>query len=59
MLQSYIWVTKDNGSGQQCWETRGLKKAETEALMLGDGRIAAERDFSGFLDNWNVIFQSW
>lgn len=58
-LQSYFWVTKDNGSGQQCWETRGLKKAETDALVRGDESIAPERDFSGFLNDWNVIFKSW
>lgn len=56
---SYIWVTKDNGAGQQCWETRGLNKSETDVLVLGDGRIAPERDFSGFLNSWNVLFQSW
>lgn len=57
--QSYLWVTKDNGAGQQCWETRGLKKAQTDALVLGEGSIAPERDFSGFLNDWGAIFRAW
>lgn len=56
---SYIWVTKDNGAGQQCWETRGLSKPQTDALVLGGGRIAPERNFSGFLNDWGAIFGEW
>jgi len=33
-LQSYLWVTKDNGAGRQCRETRSFKKAQTDALLV-------------------------
>src|SRR5690606_37054420 len=44
--QSYLWVTKGKGAGQQCWETRGLKKAQTDALghySLGTHSIRSRR----------------
>ncbi|MEJ5312661.1 MAG: hypothetical protein WHX52_23090, partial [Anaerolineae bacterium] len=44
IIQSYVWVT-ENG---QCWETRGLGKAEQEAIADGSFE-APDRDFSQFL----------
>ncbi len=55
LLQTYLWVS---ASGQ-CWETRGLKKRETDSLVLEKTKPSPERDFSVFLNNWDVIFTSW
>lgn len=54
-LQSYLWVSTD----QQCWETRGLKKKETDKLVLGGAHPAKNRDFTPYLNNWDVIFSDW
>lgn len=49
-IQSYLWVTKKN----RCWEARGLKNQEHEAIALGE-YINIERDFSTYLNNWEPI----
>lgn len=54
-LQSYLWVT----SNQECWETRGLKKKDTDKLVLQNGDIAVDRDFTEHLNNWDIIFSQW
>lgn len=50
IIQSYVWVT-ENG---QCWETRGLGKAEQEAIAAGVFNDPV-RDFSRFLNNWQPL----
>lgn len=54
-LQIYLWVRSDG----KCWETRGLKKKETDKLVLQGGDISKDRDFTKFLNNWGVIFSKW
>ena len=54
-LQTYLWVSKN----QKCWETRGLKKDETDDLVLNNGTTATNRDFSRFLNNWSVLYEDW
>ncbi|MEX2437328.1 MAG: hypothetical protein WD509_01985 [Candidatus Paceibacterota bacterium] len=52
-IQGYLWVTSD----QKCWETRGLKKNQTNAIVQGtyadDDKDA--RDFTSYLNNWESI----
>jgi hypothetical protein len=51
-IHSYLGVTRTNKS--KCWETRGTTKAELTAMI--DGTHASdERDFSPFLNNWNLM----
>jgi hypothetical protein len=50
IIQSYVWVT-ENG---QCWETRGLGKAELEAIGT-DVFKDPVRDLSQFLNNWQSL----
>ncbi len=50
IIQSYIWVT-ENG---QCWETRGLGKAQQEAIASNVFQDPL-RDFSPFLKNWQPL----
>lgn len=47
LIQSYVWVTESG----KCWETRGLKKAEQEAIA-SDIFKDPIRDLSQFLNNW-------
>lgn len=54
-LQIYLWVSSD----AKCWETRGLKKNATDELVLNNGQISSDRDFTEYLNNWNVIFNKW
>lgn len=54
-LQTYLWVSDDS----RCWETRGLKKKETDELILHNGNISKDRDFTGYLNNWDAIFTKW
>lgn len=54
-LQTYLWVS----ATKKCWETRGLKKKQTDDLVLNNGAISKERDFTQFLNNWDVIFTKW
>lgn len=52
-LQTYLWIT----SSQQCWETRGLKKKDTN-LIVKDNYSKSDmknRNFSRFLNNWESI----
>ena len=49
-LQSYLWVTDNN----KCWETRGLKKKETD-LIVSDSYKEASRNFTLYLNNWDSI----
>jgi hypothetical protein len=49
-IQSYLCVTKD----KQCWETRGLRKREI-AEYLEDGNITPKRDFTTYLNRWDII----
>lgn len=50
IIQSYVWVT-ENG---QCWETRGLRKAEQEAIAANVFKDPV-RDLSQFLNNWQPL----
>ena len=53
-IQSYFWVTEKSKSKEsQCWETRGLGKAEQEAIAMGTFKDDV-RDFSQFL-NWQTL----
>jgi hypothetical protein len=49
-IQSYVWVT-ENG---QCWETRGLRRSEQEAIAA-DVFKDPVRDLSQFLNNWQPL----
>lgn len=49
-IQSYFWVTQKN----KCWETRGLKKEE-QILIANHGYDNADRDFTKYLNNWELI----
>ena len=47
---TYLWVTKKDC----CWETRGLKRREQEAIAQGE--YADEvRDFSAYLNDWAPV----
>jgi hypothetical protein len=50
IIQSYVWVT-ENG---QCWETRGLGKADQEAIASAVFKDPV-RDLSQFLNNWQPL----
>jgi hypothetical protein len=52
-LQTYLWVT----ANQKCWETRGLRKKETNSIVEDNynGIDKGKRDFSSFLNNWDPI----
>ena len=51
-IRSYLWITK----GKECWETRGLKKAQEEAILNNDtNEIDENRNFSQFLNNWESL----
>jgi hypothetical protein len=52
IIQSYIWVTENS----QSWETRGLGKAEQEAIARNVFKDPI-RDFSPFLNNWQPLEQ--
>ena len=54
-LQTYLWVSSD----ARCWETRGLKRKQTDELILQNGSISKDRDFTEHLNNWDVIFSKW
>ena len=49
-IQSYIWVTSSN----RCWETRGLKKQEEDAVAL-DKYTDPIRDLTCYLNNWEIV----
>lgn len=50
IIQSYVWVT-ENG---QCWETRGLGRADQEAIAANDFKDPV-RDWSQYLNNWRPL----
>lgn len=52
-LQTYLWVTV----GQTCWETRGLKKKQQDAIVAGEYNEQDKdaRNFTQFLNNWDKI----
>ena len=49
-IQSYVWVTEN----RHCWETRGLGKAEQEAIAANVFKNPV-RDLSHFLNNWQPL----
>jgi hypothetical protein len=49
-FQSYLWVTQKG----MCWETRGLKKADTSSIVERTFKHAT-RDFSAYLNRWEPI----
>jgi hypothetical protein len=52
---TYLWITNDK-NGPRCIETRGLKKAEKEAVFTdGESPEKSTRDFTEFLNNWKTI----
>lgn len=50
-IQSYFCVTQKN---RKCWETRGLKK-EDQVLIANHIYDNADRDFTKYLNNWELI----
>ncbi len=50
-LQTYLWVTK-NG---ECWETRGLKKLETNQIVEGQYNRNGIRNFTEYLNKWSLL----
>jgi len=50
IIQSYVWVTETG----KCWETRGLRNAEKEAIA-NDVFKDPIRDLSQFLNNWQPL----
>lgn len=54
-IQTYLWVTKR----QECWETRGLRKKETNLIVDGsyNGKDRDSRNFTEFLNNWKPIIK--
>jgi len=58
-IQNYLWVTnkKDKFDKEQCWETRGLKKAAQEKIVghTYDNEDRYLRDFTEYLNNWELI----
>ena len=54
-IQSYFWVTENSKTkASQCWETRGLGKAEKEEIAM-DTFKNDDRDFSQFLNRWQPL----
>jgi len=54
-IQSYFWVIENSKTKtSQCWETRGLRKAEKEAIAMDTFKNDV-RDFSQFLNNWQPL----
>lgn len=49
-FQSYLWVTKKN----KCWEARDLHKKE-QILLTNNAFKSDERDFSSYLNNWDIF----
>ena len=56
-IQTYLWVTK--GKIQKCWETRGLRKTDTNAIVDDnyDKPDQENRDFTEFLNNWEPMIK--
>ncbi|MBU3979980.1 MAG: hypothetical protein KKG97_01455, partial [Proteobacteria bacterium] len=54
-LQTYLWVT----TNQKCWETRGLKKKETNSIVEDNynGTDKKNRNFTDFLNNWKPMIE--
>lgn len=54
-LQTYLWVT----ANKKCWETRGLKKEETNSIVNDDysENDKKNRNFSDFLNNWGPMIK--
>ena len=51
-FNSFIWVTKE----MECWETRGLKKAQKDAILNKETKeVDKNRNFSQFLNNWKPL----
>jgi hypothetical protein len=46
-IQSYFWVTRAG----KCWETRGLRKEELQAVCNGTFE-SKPREFTSFLNQW-------
>ena len=52
IIQTYLWVT----TIETCWETRGLKKDQQDAIVNNDIlKIDENRNFSQFLNNWEPV----
>ena len=52
VIQTYLWVTTIGS----CWETRGLKKKQQDAIVNdGSPKVDKVRDFTQFLNNWNLL----
>ena len=52
VIQTYLWVTTIGS----CWETRGLKKKQQDAIVNDDSAgIDKVRNFTQFLNNWNLL----
>lgn len=60
-LHSYLWVTESS----KCWETRGLSHSKVggllpnAALSREEGIDYESRNFSEFLNKWEVLFSHW
>ena len=54
VIQTYIWVTAIG----KCWETRGLRKREQDAIANNDTcEIDKARNLTSFLNNWNPLIE--
>ncbi len=52
VIQTYLWVTAIG----TCWETRGLKKEQQDAIVNDDTcNIDKTRNLTQFLNNWNPV----
>ena len=52
---TYLWITNDQ-NGFRCIETRGLNKAEKEAVFTDrESPEKLTRDFTEFLNNWGPV----
>ena len=57
IIQTYLWVTTTGTTGKpECWETRGLKKEQQDAIANNDTcHINKTRNFTEFLNNWDLV----
>ena len=52
VIQTYLWVTTRG----KCWETRGLRKEQQDAIANNDTcKIDDIRNLTKFLNNWNPV----
>ena len=50
-IHSYLWVTRES----KCWETRDATTKDDQKAMIAGRHAPVERDFSRFLNNWDLM----